>query len=833
MFSNPIREQSIPKSESGSGFIFEDVDIWTGEALFSRMVERFSRVLLGLGILALLGSISRAWQSDWHPLFDVQIAFILIVFTVFLFRNRFKVRYTAVALITSLYAVSMISLLSCGPARTGAVLVLSGVPIITGAIYGRRLGFRAVGLVLVSFVFVMIGTLNNWWPDASGLNMSQYYLSAWLNIGMDMAVVSIGLILCVSVIQERLLMATDMNRAKNNFMQAIMDTQQDLFLVFEWSTGKPVYWNKAFREFAGLTDSEIQSRSVPHNWQDKVLIRTEELDAAVGRMLNGEDFLLEIPVIHHSRKRVPVEFRAAAVDLPDQERLIACIGRDVSERQDLRNSERNLSLITENIPVVVWAVDHGGKLVHMSSNVSSVCGFTAEELLQEGLKLWVTRIHSDDRPGYNESFMSLLHSGKTSDCQYRFTTKDGRTIWLHERAVLTSDCNAGEPAACGVFWDVTEQVKTAEHLRQSEKLRALGELAGGVAHDFNNQISIILGLAELLSHEKSFEGNARRYIDELRTSALNAAALPEQLLTFARKNPKDCVPLNVHDIINNTVSILSRSFSKRIKLNTQLDAQNPTVTTNPSQLQNALLNLCLNARDAMPEGGELTVSTRNGAINGNNRRESIIPGEFLFLSVRDTGEGMSEEIRQRIFEPFFTTKPEGKGTGMGMAMVFGFVKSLGGNIEVVSEPNRGTLMTLALPVYSKEIEPAARAKNKTVLLVDDEPSVLNTISSMLEDMGMNVVSCLSGEEAVIECKKNENNFALVITDMVMPRLNGSETAAKIRQIYRSIPVLFISARASDKEIYEAQKGGLSGYMPKPFSQPELEEKVLSVILPDY
>jgi PAS domain S-box-containing protein len=838
MLSESKNKQETAELGKRSSAIFGDAEDLSGEALFQHIVSRMANVLPWFGGIVFLVSLSRAWQSGWHPLFDVQIAFILIVFLVFALQKRLPPQWTAIALITALHFVGMLSLISYGIVGSGGAIIWVGVCIFCGTIYGRHLGFVVIGLTSFSFILVAAGSFAGLWPVfPNGVEQYVSSLTSWANVGVDITVVPIVVVLCISAIQERLRAAVKMNRADNIFINSVLNSQHDLFLVFDPDTGKSLSWNNAFREFTGIPDQEIERRRMPDDWLESSDISIEGAMNAISRLHSGQEQYLEMQLKNYAGENVPVEFHAAIVDLPDQRKVIVAIGRDLRERraaeQALRESERHFRMISETMPAVVWTVNHAGKLLYMSPNVEEVCGFSAEELMRDGLQFWMPRIHEDDQPGFRKAFMNMLVHHRTSDFQYRFLTRDNRWIWLHERVVpVSSNDNGSELAACGVYWDVTEQVKAAEHSRQSEKLQVLGQLAGGVAHDFNNQISAIIGLTDLLSHEVAQDPHLKHLVDEIAVCADHAAALPQQLLTFSRKSAGKLIPQNVHQVIEQTAALLSRSIAKNIHLRTDLAARNPAISADSSQLQNALLNLCLNARDAMPRGGELIISTENRLVTTEDtKRLSLMPGEYFCLSVKDTGEGMSEETQKHIFEPFFTTKPVGKGTGMGLSTVFGSVKDLGGEIEVISAPGKGANITLILPIGSQiDDAPVVPQKSvKKILLVDDENGVLSIVASMLQDMGLRVVSCHNGEQAVAEYEKQSAEFSMVILDMVMPEFDGAKTFNALHQLNSRLPVLLVSARATDDEIKSVLNQGASDYLPKPFGYRELKEKIESVM----
>ena len=825
MSSEPHIESNRSEMKNRNSALFGDAEILAGESLFNHLVDYLAQLLLWLGLLAFIGDILRVMCSRWTPLINVQSAFFFVILAVFLFRKKLGARHTATAILTALYGVSLTGLTVNGPGESSSVLVLSGVIVVSGILFGRRSGlltalFAAASIALAAStnMYLQIPTFGGTLPTVGD----------WLNVTLDISAVSIALILFVSAIQKRLLRAVQMNRQENFFTQAVVNAVQDLLFVFNPRTGKMIYWNDSFREFTNLSDDEIEERPIPDAWSDRFKTDLSVIHDAIGRLFTGNKELFELDLVSDNQTPIPTELRASVVDLPENERVVLCMARDIRERRALRETESYLQVVTESLPVVIWALNRDGSLAYISPNVADVCGFTAEELLQDGLRGWIPQVCEEDRGGFTSSIARLLEGGAVSNHRYRFTAKDGRELWLHERGVSTVG-NPNEPAACGIFCDITEQVKTSEHLRQSEKLEILGQLAGGVAHDFNNQIAGIIGIAELLEIESNGNGSMERYVHELQKCAHHAASLPQQLLTFSRRDAQHTAPQNVHDIIKETVAILGRSIKKSIRLTPRLSAENPVVDADPSRLQNALLNLCLNARDAMSESGEIVIETKNrNVLDDGNARDGLRPGEYLTLSVKDTGEGMSKETQRRIFEPFFTTKPEGRGTGLGLAMVLGFVKGLEGTVDVTSEVSKGTRIDLTLPVCSPE---SAVTAPPSVLLVDDEPTVLEMVKGMLQDLGYDVTAFHSAKKALAEYYKRASDFSLVIVDMVMPELSGPEVLSEIKRFNKDARVLLISAMTSEERFQETVSLGALGYLPKPFSQNDLREKVCSVIPP--
>jgi PAS domain S-box-containing protein len=391
----------------------------------------------------------------------------------------------------------------------------------------------------------------------------------------------------------------------------------------------------------------------------------------------------------------------------------------------------------------------------------------------------------------------------------------------------------GRRIVYGIFHDLTDRVRLEQRLRQAEKMQAIGQLAGGIAHDFNNRLVAILGFAELLARQLP-EGSLRKYAERIVRNSRRAATLTGQLLAFARKANYQAVPVDLHAAIREVVIFLTHSVDKRISVRMHLDAARPCALGDPTQLENALLNLALNARDAMPGGGTLTLRTANvKLVQEQCDRLDLLPapGGFVSVSVSDTGTGMDEQVRAHLFEPFFTTKRMGEGTGMGLAAVYGTVRSHRGAIEVDTRVGRGTTFTIYLPV--EEAEPARppaeslppRPRDARVLVVDDEADVRELVRDMLETLGYQVVTCRDGLDAVAVYEREWATIDLVVLDMVMPRLGGRATLARLRAINAEVRAIVATGVGLDGEAAEVMREGAVGFVQKPFALRELAAKV--------
>jgi len=378
-----------------------------------------------------------------------------------------------------------------------------------------------------------------------------------------------------------------------------------------------------------------------------------------------------------------------------------------------------------------------------------------------------------------------------------------------------------------------------ERLRQSEKMDAIGHLAGGVAHDFNNMLAGIMGYGDLL-RRKIEDPQLKRHADAIVTASQRAADLTAKLLAFARKGKIHASGVDIHSVVNEVMGILERTIDKRIRIRKEFKAENAVVRGDSSQLQNAILNLAINARDAMPDGGEFLVATKNVDLDDEfcqSLQGQATPGPHVEIHIRDTGTGMTDDVRKRIFEPFFTTKPAGKGTGMGLAAVWGTVVQHHGALLVRSIPDEGTEFTLWIPIdrqasvpeTSVELEISA-LEGRRILVVDDEEFVREATACTLRELGYAVDVAKGGEEAVVAIRARPGWYDVVLLDMIMPRTGGPETFRMLRQFQSDLRVLMVSGYSLGGEAQELLDAGASGFLQKPWSTAELSRAVAKALV---
>ena len=382
-------------------------------------------------------------------------------------------------------------------------------------------------------------------------------------------------------------------------------------------------------------------------------------------------------------------------------------------------------------------------------------------------------------------------------------------------------------------------LKSHSQIKQVQKMEAIGQLASGIAHDFNNLLSSILGHAELILLNAEDRQQTAKFAEAILQTAIRASDLTKKMLTFTRKSKSTNNKINTHNIVEETVELLSHSIERRVQINTDLQAESTTVCVDPSELQNALLNLGINSRDAMPTGGNLTLATRNIEVTKSTIDPNIgqlAPGKYIEISVRDQGSGISPDIRDRIFEPFFTTKSEGKGTGLGLAMVFNFAVQNQGIVTVDSQYNTGTCFSIYLPC-KKPIQPAPKQATAEVvsgkghiLVVDDEEIVRDFTSKMLRKLGYNVSTCNDGPSAIDFYTQNHSNIDLILLDMVMPNMDGFDTFHKLREIDSNVKIMICSGFAQNQTVGELLSQGALGFITKPFQIAKLSQDIASNII---
>jgi PAS domain S-box-containing protein len=499
-----------------------------------------------------------------------------------------------------------------------------------------------------------------------------------------------------------------------------------------------------------------------------------------------------------------------------------------------RLAQRRYRDLVETSHDLIWQLDAQGRIAYMNPAWERSLGHPVAAMT--GRPFTDFKDPSDIDRGRAAFRRMMADGGNLLDQESVFLHRDGRQVHLIINARPLRDAQGRIVGCSGTAFDSSERRRLEERLRQSEKMLAVGQLAGGVAHDFNNQLAGILGFAELMA-KRSADPASRRYAEQITTAAQRAADLTGKLLAFSRKGAALAVPVDLHACIHETIALLARTLPPGIAIREDLQAPAAQVRGDPTQLQSALLNLAINARDAMPDGGALTFATRRLDLAAGGSAE-LPAGGYLELTVADTGCGMDERVRAHLFEPFFTTKAPGKGTGMGLASVYGTVAGHGGRIQVDSAPGHGSAFRILLPLLAAEAvaspptpaEPPAIPRLR-ILVVDDEAVVRDILAELLRADGHEVATAADGVGAVAALRARPDAFDLVVCDMMMPEMDGRSCFRELRAIAPGIRVLLASGYSADGAVQELLADGAAGFVQKPFRRIHLRQALAEAMRP--
>ena len=501
-------------------------------------------------------------------------------------------------------------------------------------------------------------------------------------------------------------------------------------------------------------------------------------------------------------------------------------------RKQLIEREELFRLITENAADMIAVVDSRGKRLYNSPSYEKILGYMPHEL---GGTTAGNEIHPEDWEKVQKAAADARCTGKGTNLEYRMRHKNGGWRILESRASTIVKGGKVEKLII-VNRDVTERKRLEEQFRQSQKMEAVGRLSGGVAHDFNNLLGVIIGYGEIVQEGTAPDSPLRSCVDEMLKAGHRAAGLTRQLLAFSRQQVMDPRVLDLNVVVKDMEKMLKRLIGEDVRLKTALDPALVRIKADPGQLEQVIMNLAVNARDAMPAGGELRIETSNFYMDEEYVRRYPYPvavGDYVLLMVSDDGVGMDSATRARAFEPFFTTKEKGKGTGLGLSMVYGVVKQSGGYIEVVSEPGSGATFKIYLPKvevtaeaqkHAVESSPSLRG-NETVLLVEDEDSLRKLSRNLLELCGYEVLEAESGAEALTICRNHKGGIHLLLTDVVMPGMSGRVLADQLVRDRPETRVLYMSGYTGQTVGEHGVLAEGSFFLPKPFTREALARKV--------
>jgi PAS domain S-box-containing protein len=606
--------------------------------------------------------------------------------------------------------------------------------------------------------------------------------------------------------------------------------------------------NAQFTRLFGYTPEETIGRI-----GDDLIAPPERFDEASDisiRVGRGEPVRVETVRRRKDGSPVFVELMAAPVRVGDEHLADYVSYRDITERKQaeevLIKREGKLQKLFDEAPVGYVEIDAEGRITQVNSTELAMIGYSAEEML--GQFVWKLAIDTEQEEARRIVTAKLSGAMRVGPAFERtFKRKDGAPLPVLIIDALIRDPEGKVTGIHAIYQDITERRRSEkemadlqEQLRQSQKMEAVGRLAGGIAHDFNNLLTVIKGYADLTLLHLEEGDPLRGNIKEIDRASERAKDLTRQLLAFSRRQILQVKVLDLNALLLNMEKMFHRILGEDIQLLTVLDKNLGRVRVDPGEIEQVIMDLAVNARDAMPSGGKLTIETENVKLDEDYARAhlSVTPGHYVRLTVSDTGAGMSREVQERAFEPFFTTKEKGKGTGLGLSTVYGIIKQSGGNIWVYSEPGKGTTFKIYLPKIQEELDHLQNRGESSfffrgtevVLLVEDEAPLRALVAHFLRHQGYTVLEAMSGEEALRIAEENAGErIDLLLTDVVMPKMSGRELADRLENSRPGLKVLFASGYTDDAIVrHGVLEPGVS-FLQKPFSLATLGQKIREVL----
>ncbi|MDE3017611.1 MAG: PAS domain-containing protein [Nitrospirota bacterium] len=632
--------------------------------------------------------------------------------------------------------------------------------------------------------------------------------------------------------------------------QAIIETSTDLICCY-LPDGRLTYVNEAYGRFFGKPAQELVGRTF------QPLIPVEDRPM-IDRMLAALQ-ARRLPYSHEHRViRADGDIRwtqwrnSAITDGAGRLLEYQALGQDITERkraeESLRQSLERFDLAVQGAHDGLWdavAVSDDyfnlANPMYYSPRMKEIMGVEGDDT-PDTIGTWAALVHPDDRDRVFAALAAHLTRRVPYDMEYRIIKKNGERRWIAAKGQALWDETGRPLRMAGSFSDITERRQLEDDLRQAQKMEAVGRLAGGIAHDFNNLLTIIGGCSDRLLRRIDPQDPLSRYVRDITASSDRAAALTRQLLAFSRRQVLEPNVLSLNDSLLSLDPILRRLLGEHIELALALRPDLGPVKADPGQIEQVILNLAINARDSMPNGGRLTIATVNAVVDQGDagKPHRLPPGAYTQLIVTDTGQGMDQAILTHLFEPFFTTKDVGKGTGLGLATAYGIVAQSGGVIRASSEPGRGATFTVCLPQVAQAPEPLRPATlsgaahrstrgSETILLAEDEDTVRTLTRELLEEEGYRLLEARNGVEALVVARQHAGPIHLLLTDVVMPQMGGRALADRLTSDRPGLKVLYMSGYPADPNLQQGTLGAQAALLPKPMLPEALLHKIRDVL----
>jgi PAS domain S-box-containing protein len=606
--------------------------------------------------------------------------------------------------------------------------------------------------------------------------------------------------------------------------RAILQTAMDGFWMAD-SQGRLLEVNETYCRMSGYSEPELLAMRIPdleaRETTDDTVAHIQKIKA------QGEDRFES----QHRRKDGSIfDVEVSVQDRANEGGRLVAFLRDITNR---KRAEEAFQVLVNRAPIGIFIVQDG-KCKMVNPGFEQVTGYTAGELLgHDSFKL----VSPDYRKMVREKAVQMLKGELDQPYELPIITKSGETRWIMEKVTATK--YQGKRATLGYFLDITEHKSLESQFLQAQKMEAVGRLAGGVAHDFNNMLNVIIGYGDLMNQKLRPKAPLAGYLAEIMKASDRATALTRQLLAFSRKTISEPQTLNLNDHLAGIEKLLARLIGADIEIRMALEPDLGVVHVDPGHVEQIIMNLAVNARDALPKGGKLTVETANVYLDEDYARKHsyVNPGHYAMIAATDNGEGMDAATQARVFEPFFTTKELGRGTGLGLSTVYGLVKQNNGHIEVYSEVGHGTTFKVYLPRGQETVPAVPEAKpivrdlhgSETILVVEDEDMLRESICRSLKIYGYTVQAARHGGEAILLCERHPGSIHFLLTDVVMPQMNGRDLADRLTSLRPDMKVLYMSGYTENAIVRNGVLETDIFFIQKPFRTKKLLEKIREIL----
>jgi PAS domain S-box-containing protein len=623
-------------------------------------------------------------------------------------------------------------------------------------------------------------------------------------------------------------------------LAAIVEGSEDAIIGYGLD-GITTDWNQAATRLYGYSAEEAIGKSI------SVIVppsRAGELTEILNTVSTGGR-IRQLDTVRQRKDGSLVEVSFSVFPITTRNGTViggASMVRDITSRkqvqEELRRGEERFRLLAQATKDTLSDWDIGSGAVWRSDNFWEQFGYSRKGM-EPDVSAWRKLIHPEDRARVLDGFQtSLARHADSYEVEYRFRRADDSYAVVLERTYIIYGESGKQTRALSAMTDLSDRRELEEQFRQAQKMEAVGRLAGGIAHDFNNLLMVIGSYAEMMRDQLSAEDGLHKSIAQVQRAADRAASLTQQLMAFSRKQVLSPRIIDLNTVIEDGLKITKRLIGEDIALNILLGKDLWAIKADPGQVGQVLMNLCINARDAMRSNDELTIGTDNVSIDVEEaqKRPGFVPGNYVALVVRDTGTGMTEEVQAHLFDPFFTTKEMGKGTGLGLSMVYGIVKQSGGYISVESQLGRGSTFTIYFPAVDEPltmtITPETRkheGHGEIILLVEDEDALRESMSAYLEQHGYKVLAASNGAQALHFAKRHAGSIQALVTDIILPKLSGVELAREVNMISPKVVTLYMSGY-TDRELMDYDpETSAAKFLQKPFALRALLETIGEMI----